>query len=476
MSDIKYMATPKQWQFLTANKMFVGYGGARGGGKSWVLRLKAALLAKRYPGIRECIVRRTFVDVRKNHVVPMKKMLKGIATYNTQDKAFTFKNGSVIEFQYCDNENDVSHFQGVEWDVIFVDEATQMEEEWLKEIFASIRSSQPGMLQRVYITCNPGGPGHAYIKRLFVDRRFREGEDPDDYLFIQALVTDNRFLMETQPNYVKFLKNLPPKLRKAWLMGDWNIFQGQFFETFRAEPDVRAAIEAGENLTTEELKKQRRWTHVIAPFKPRDHWKIYRSLDWGYHRPFSMGYYTINEDGVIFRIAEFYGCEKENGESIPNTGLKWPPEKVFSNIQRFEREHPYLAGRTITGVADSACWNVETGVSIIDTAAKYGIYFSKSEKARVPGWMQCQYRLMFDEAGYPMFYVFETCTEFIRIIPTLQYDEHQDEDLDTDGEDHIADEWRYFCMSKKMTPAAPEPDLYAKYTADPLNQFTDRRN
>lgn len=469
-----FKATPKQMQFLKCTKKHVAYGGARGGGKSWVLRLKACILCNKWPGIRVLIVRRTLEDVRKNHIIPLKKMLMNIAVFKQTDRTFYFRNGSVIEFQYYDSEKDSTHFQGNEWDVIFIDEATQFEEEWLKIITTSCRGGPEGYPKRVYYTCNPGGPGHGYIKRLFVDRKFEGSENPEDYAFIQALVTDNKYLMRTQPEYMDFLKALPPKLKAAWLYGEWNIFEGQFFEDFRMEPDIRAAAETGEqDPDPEELKKQHRWTHVIPPFMPKKHWTIYRSFDWGYHRPFSMGYYAVDDDGVLYRICEFYGVQHAEGKAVANEGVKWAPEKVFSEIQQFEHEHPYLAGRNIQGIADPAIWDAETGISFAETAGKYGLYFQKADNRRIPGWMQCHYRLMFDENGFAQFYVFDKCEEFIRTIPTLQYDKHKAEDLDTEGEDHIADEWRYMCQGRPITPEIIPEKWRPAWGLDPLNQFQD---
>ena len=471
---VKFAATPKQMKFLKSEKTYVGYGGARGGGKSWVLRLKACVYCNKYPGIRVLIVRRTLEDVRKNHIIPLREMLEGIAVFRQADRTFYFGNGSVIEFQYYDSERDSTHFQGNEWDVIFIDEATQFEELWLKKIAASCRSSKAGMPKQICYTCNPGGPGHGYIKRVFIDRVYKDDEDPDEYEFIQAKVTDNRFLMQSQPAYVKFLKGLPPKLRAAWLDGEWQIYEGQFFETFRSEPDVRAAQEAGCDEDEETLRKTWRWTHVIEPFKPKAFWPIYRSFDWGYHVPFSAGYYTLNTDGVLIRIAELYGVQHSNGEALANEGVKWPPEKVFAAMQRFENEHPYLQGREITGVADPAIWDAQYGVSIAETAMKYGIFFDKGDHRRLAGWMQCQYRLMFDENGYAMFYVFKTCPEFIRVIPQMQYDENKPEDLNTKLEDHIPDEWRYMCMNRPLTPVEETEEWQPAFGADPLEQFKKR--
>ena len=467
---------PKQLDFIRARTKHVAYGGARGGGKSWAVRTEAKGLAEKFPGIKILIVRRTYPELVNNHVNPLREELTSFARYSKSEKVFKFPNGSTIKMGYCKDDNSLLQYQGAEYDIIFLDEATQLREEWIQKITACCRGVN-NFPKRIYYTCNPGGVSHGYIKRLFVDRVYRTNENPEDYTFIPAQVYDNKALMKAQPEYVDQLKALPPKLRKAWLEGSWDIFEGQFFEDFRPEVDTRAATEAGCLEEAEELRKARRWTHVISAddFRPKKYWPVYRSFDWGYHRPFSMGYYTVDDDGVAYRIAEFYGVQHAGHEALPNEGLKWPPEKVFSEIQRFEREHQFLAGREISGVADPAIWDAESGVSFAETAMKYGIYFRKGDNARIPGWMQCHYRLSFDENGYAMFYVLDTCREFIRTIPTLVYDENRPEDLDTEGEDHIADEWRYFCMSRPIKPKLEVAEYVPAYGSDPLNQYEDRR-
>lgn len=454
--------TEKQVQFLRMKAKHCGYGGARGGGKSWVVRTKACALANRYgrpdpwsEGIKLCIVRRTLVDLRNNHIIPLKTLLKGLAKFNQQERTFYFPNGATIHFEYYDNENDANHFQGVEYDVIFIEEATQFPEEWIKNMAASCRGANR-FPHRIYYTCNPGGPGHQYIKRIFVDRIFKDDEDPNDYEFVQAKVTDNKILMEMDPDYVKFLKNLPPKKRKAWLDGDWDIYEGQFFSEFVHDPDHY---------------EDRLWTHVISPFIPRKHWKIYRSFDWGSFRPFSCGWWAVDEDDVIYRIYEYYGVQHAGGEALANEGLKWPADKVFQEIATIEREHPWLAGKQITGIADPAIFKTDGGPSIAEAAMKHGLYFQQGDNARIPGWDQVRYRLQFDSGGRPRLYVFTNCKDFIRTIPLLQHDEHNVEDLDSDGEDHIADETRYMCQARPVAPLVESPTYKPMYGADPLNMF-----
>ena len=455
----------KQYLFLSSKKKHVGFGGARGGGKSWSVRTKAKILAAVYGGIKILIVRRTYPELLNNHINQLIEELNGFARYNKSEKVFRFPNGSTIKFGYCNNDGDVLQYQGAEFDVIFLDEATQLQEKWIKMITACLRGVN-SFPKHIYYTCNPGGASHSYFKRLFIDKRYEGGEIPEDYDFIQALATDNKALMAAQPEYIQQLEALPPKLRDAWLYGRWDIFEGQYFEEFRTDPDPVMCEEAG--ITIEQARQQGRWTHVIEPFNmnvgDQRTWTIYRSYDFGYAKPFSCAWWAVNHDGVLYRIMELYGCTE-----TPNEGLKWTPDQQFAEIARIEREHPWLQGRNIMGIADPAIWDVSHGESIADTAIRYGVYFVPGDHQRIPGWMQCHYRLQFDSNGYPRCYIFSNCKGFIRTIPGLQYSKTKPEDIDTDGEDHIADEWRYLCMAR---PIAPIREIVSRSVlSDPLNQF-----
>ena len=463
--------TEKQAMFLSAKVRHVGYGGARGGGKSHIVRDKSKRLCLRYPGIRILIVRRTMPELRANHINVLKVEIPiSIARYNQQERTFFWSNGSTIKFDYCDNDNDLMHFQGCEYDVIFLDEATNLLQEWIEKIVVCCRGVN-NFPKRIYYTFNPGGPSHGYFKRLFIDRNFQGSERPEDYVFIQALVTDNKYLMESQPEYKAFLENLPPKLRAAWLDGAWDIFEGQFFEELRFKPDAQKCIEAG--ITQEQALQQHRWTHVIEPFDlnagEKRGWNIMRSYDFGYNKPFSLGYWAVDYDGVLYRILEMYGCTQ-----TPDEGVKWSPDEQFKRISQFEREHPWLKGRKIVdSVADPAIWDQSRGESIAETAARYGIYFSPGDNNRIPGWMQVHYRLQFDENGYARMYVFNTCKAFIRTMPLMMFSDTKPEDLDTSLEDHCPDEVRYMCNSRPVKPIIlPEPK---QILTDPLNQFTQKQ-
>lgn len=444
---------PKQELVLKDTHRYIAFGGARGGGKSWFVRSKAILLALAFPGIKILILRRTYEELEKNHVDYLKPLIcdNGAAKYNQQKKRFTFANGSIIQLGYCANDNDAKQYQGQEYDVIFFDEATQMTEIQIKMILACNRGPNPDFPKRAYFTCNPGGPGHNYIKRLFIDRVYQANENPDDYSFIQSKVEDNKYLLQDN-GYVSFLETLPPRLRAAWREGRWDIFEGQFFEEF---------------VDNKEHYKDRKFTHVIEPFEIPSSWTIYRSYDHGYAKPFSVGWWAIDYDGRAYRILELYGCKEENNVAIADEGKKWTSHEIFQKIAEIERTQRWLTGKKIIGVADPAIWQENGGESIADTAAKYGVYFNKGDNTRLAGWMQMHYRFAFDSEGLPMMYIFSNCKQFIRTIPLLQYSETQPEDLDTKQEDHIADETRYFCMSNPIKPILIERKVPVEF--DPLN-------
>ena len=393
-------------------------------------------------------MRQTYPELEKNHIQQFCNMLvPKFASYNKTEKQMRFPNGSIIDFQYCRNDGDLNRLQGAEYDVIFIDEATNFSEYQLKAIAACIRGVND-FPKRCYFTCNPGGQGHAYIKRIFIDKRYEDNEDPEEYSFTQAFVQDNEALMKSDPTYIKNLEALPKAVREAWLNGRWDIFSGQVFEEFRDDPEHYI---------------DRQWTHVIEPFDIPPGWKIYRSYDFGYSRPFSVAWHAVDYDGRIYRILELYGWT-----GTANEGCKWSPDKQFEEIHKIETQHPYLKGKKIQGIADPAIWNKSTGDSVYDSAVRNQVYFSKGDNERIAGLMQVHYRLSFDENGIPMMYFFKNCKAIIRTLPLLMYDETHVEDIDTDMEDHAYDDLRYMCMSRPIAPKLAAKDI--KLEDDPLNQ------
>lgn len=450
---------PKQRLFLRDQHRHVCFGGARAGGKSWSVRTKAILLATRYPGIDQMIVRKSYPELEANHVRPFRRLLR-IGTpgcpfrYNESKKILTFPNGSMIRFAYCERDSDTDRYQGTEVDVLYLDEATQLSEQQIHDLNACVRGTNPDFPLRTYYTCNPGGKGHAYIKRLFIDRQFIGNEKPEQYSFIQSLVYDNEVLLRAHPEYVDELNNLPEARRKAWLLGDWNSFVGQCFPEFRSDP---AHYE------------DRQWTHVINDMQtiPAS-WKIYRGFDFGYRKPFSVVWIAVDHADRMYLFKEWYGCQ-----STPDTGLELPAQDIADGILERENADPRLKGRTIRGIADPAIWIKDgAGESIAEMMERRRVYHDRGDNARFAGKMQFHYRLRFDSMGIPMLYVCKECRNFIRTFPLLLYDEKKIEEVDTTMEDHSYDSVRYVLMEH---PLNPQPIIPEKPPAeDPLNLWADR--
>ena len=440
--DINYQLTKKQKAFIDATEDEVLYGGAAGGGKSYGQIIDAFLKALQYPGIKQIIFRNSFPELNRSIILTALSIIpKELYSYINQSHKMTFTNRSSIEFGYIASDTDVSNYQSAEYDIIRFDELTHFTEYQYKYMRSRIRGVN-NFPKQMKSSTNPGSRGHAWVKEMFIKPEIPGksfvANDGTSFLFIPALVTENKFLMKSDKGYIKRLESLPEAERKALLYGDWEIFEGQFF------PEIK-------NIT--ENYEDRIGTHVIKPFKIPDQWNIYRSFDFGFAKPFSVGWWAIDYDGRLYRILELYGCAKDaNGKPMANTGVKWNPEKIFSEIAEVEKSHPWLKGREIYGVADPSIWDKSRGTSVAETGEKFGVYFEKGDNKRIPGWMQVHYRLSFDKEGIPMMYVFSNCEGFIRTMPSLVFSKTHPEDLDTEGEDHIADEVRYMCMAHPIEP------------------------
>ncbi len=418
---------PKQELFFAARARYVCYGGARGGGKSWCVQHKAVLMAARYPGIRLLILRRTLVELRENHIRPLRRLLRGAAEYRATDKTFEFPNGSLIVFGYCDGESDVDQYQGQEYDVIFMDEATHFTEYQYATLTVCLRGAND-FPKRMYLTCNPGGVGHAWVKRLFIDREFRAGERPEDYVFIPAKVTDNRVLMEKDPEYVRRLDNLPHGLREAWRDGSWDVFAGQYFTEW--DRDV----------------------HVCEPFRPPAWWRWYVTLDYGLDMLAAL-LIGVDDEGRACVADEFYEG-RDCGAGHEGLIVSEAAEAVKKLAE----------GKTVTAyLAPPDLWNArqETGKSVADIFAEHGVYLTKTGNDRVDGWLAVKEWLKVrEENGVRRARIrfFSCCRNVIRCLPLLQYDEHRANDVANTPHElsHAPDALRGFCVYR-TSAAEGEP-------------------
>ena len=459
---------PAQERFLRRPEYEALYGGAAGGGKSEALVIealrqvhiphyKALILRKTYPELSELISKSLFYYPR---AFPLAK-------YNETRHRWTFPSGATVEFGAMHRTQDKLKYQGRAWDFIAFDELTHFTWEEYSYLFSRNRPGGPGT--RVYIraSANPGGVGHGWVKERFlspappgtriVSEQTVRGRDgrlvtvTRDRVFIPARVYDNKILLRNDPNYIANLSLLPEAERRALLDGDWDSFSGQVFTEWRDDPAHY---------------DDRRFTHVIRPFAIPPEWPVYRGFDWGYSRPFSIGWWAIGHDGCMYRVRELYGCTEQ-----PNTGVKWTPLQLAAKIREIEKDDPNLTGRRIHGIADPAIWDSSGGESIADVMERAGVYFDKADHARISGKMQIHNRLAFDETGKAMLYVFQSCRQFIRTMPALVYSVHDVEDVDTAGEDHIYDETRYVAMERKMMPRAPAVVKKQEYNPLEENQY-----
>ena len=437
MREITIKPNPKQLQFFESTARYTAYGGARGGGKSWAMRMKLILLALNYDGIQILLLRRTLAELRENHLLPMLSLLKGVATYSGTEKEFRFENGSRIKLGYCESVNDVLQFQGQAYEVIGLEEATHFTEFQFLALTESNRASgfmKKRFAPRMYFTCNPGGVGHDWVKRLFIDRDFRGNERGEDYLFIKSLVFDNEFLMKNNPEYVETLNNLPDARRKAMLYGDWNAFAGAFFPEF----DPKKHIFYGEpNIPIGAIR--------------------FCALDYGLDMTACL-WCAVDKRGAVTVYRELYESDLLLSEAA---------QRILSLTDKNERIRYTVASPDL--------WNrrQESGKSGVDIMAASGLkHMIKAENARVVGWRVVREYLKSGDSfgGEPKLRISAECKNLIRCLPLLRFDERLREDCaDTPHEiTHSPEALRYALMSRMPSPAPKKRNRYTAsiYTFD----------
>ena len=428
---LKGYPNPRQREFFESRARHTAYGGARGGGKSWAIRRKLVLLALRYPGLQILLLRRTLSELTENHVRLMQTELSGFVDYNQTQRVFTFPNGSRIKLGYCDNEQDVYRYQGQEYDVIGLEEATQFTESQMQFLTTCNRSVRTDFTPRMYYTCNPGGVGHGWVKRLFIDRRYRGSEQAEDYVFIPARVTDNPFLMRDK-SYVVTLENLPEPLRRAYLDGDWGVLAGQYFGEFS------------------------RSRHVVEPFPIPKSWRKFRAMDWGYNDLCAVLWFAVAPGGRVYAYREYYERQVLSSEAARRIRQLTGEETIAYTVASPDA----WQNRGMSGSGDLS------GMSIAEVFAHGGVPLVKADNARVAGWQRVREYLAEADDGLPRLILFRTCENLIRTLPTLTFDEHFVEDVSGRCEDHAPEALRYGLMSRPT--AAGEPKKPRARAYDPF--------
>lgn len=425
----------KQKLFFRSRARHTAYGGARGGGKSWAMRTKLVMLAARYPGIQILLMRRTLPELRENHVRPLQELLTGYAVYRQAGNEFLFPNGSRIRCGYCEAENDVYQYQGQAYDVIGLEEATLFTESQRDFIVTCNRppdAARPIISPRMYYTCNPGGVGHAWVKRLFIDKDYRESERPEDYAFIPATVYDNKYLIAADPDYVRQLENLPEDLRRAHLEGDWDVLAGQYFREWR------------------------RGHHVVEPFAIPDWWQRFRSIDWGYNDPCAVYWHAVDPEGRVYTYRELYVRETMASDVAKRVVSLSDGENV-----RYTAVSPDMWQKR--GVRD-----IE-GESVAEIFTRNGVPVIRADNSREIGWTVMREFMADQSDGKPGWLVFNTCANLIRTIPLATHDDHRVEDVSDHCEDHALESCRYALMTRPRPSQKPKEKKIVPYNplADP---------
>lgn len=421
------------------------YGGARGGGKTDGILGKWGLKAKRLGSKFNAVFFRKEMP-QQDDLIERSKQIYGKlgAQWHEQQKRWSFANGALVRFRPLDNIADAEKYQGQNLSDACVEEAGNYAESApIDRLFGCLRGS---LETQLILTGNPGGPGHQWIKARYIDpapmgmkvltRHLPNGAE-HKYVFIPSKVENNRILLAQDPGYVNRLYLVgSDALVKAWLEGDWNVVEGAFFDCWQTAK------------------------HVVRPFPIPADWLRIRSADWGFAKPFSVGWWAVVSDdytlpdghgrlprGCLVRYREWYGA------TGPNEGLRLTAEEVAQGITLRE------AGEKISlAVLDPSAFAQNGGPSIAERMFTQKVIFRAADNTRVSargalsGWDAMRARMKGDEDGNPMIVCFSTCTDSIRTIPVLQHDPLKAEDLDTEGEDHAADEWRYACLSRPWIP------------------------
>lgn len=421
--DIKLDVTPKQYRFLKCTADEVLFGGAAGGGKSYAQLIDAFVYAVNYPGSKQLILRRTLPELEKSLIrVSLGLYPRSVYKYNSNKHIGKFKNGSVIDFGYCDRENDVYQYQSAEYDVIRFDELTHFTEDMYIYLMSRIRgvNSYPKSIKS---STNPGGVGHSWVKKRFidvcVDGRFEDENGTRE--FIPAKVYDNHFLMNNDPEYLKRLQRLSEKDRKALLYGDWDIFDGQFFTEFRRE------------------------LHVVKPFVVPAHWKRYVAMDYGLDM-LAAYLIAVDEHEKAYVMREVY-----QSNLIISAAAAKVKELVAGEPVQLYYAPPDL-------------WNrrQDTGKSVAEIFLDNGIMLVKTSNNRESGWLNLKEWLnpYTDETGTETanLVIFEGCTNLIRCLPALVYDKKNPNDVATEPHEitHAPDALRYFVSGRPQRSFVPE--------------------
>lgn len=425
---LSFRYTPLPWQLRfhsaarTADKtggpVDIGCGGARGPGKSHAVFAQVALDdCQRFPGLKFLFLRQTGKAASESFEDLIYRVLSRKVDYKySKGSTLIFPNGSRIILGGFETENDIDKYIGIEYDGMAVEEINQLTKDKIDKLKGSLRTSRTdGWRPRMYTSFNPGGIGHVFVKEHYVTP-FREKTEVKTR-FIPSTYKDNPHL---NVEYREYLEGLSSDLGKKWREGNFDIAEGQFFDEWNFE------------------------VHVEEPFHIPDSWVKLRSIDVsGKNGWTACGWYAVDYDGRVHRYREYYQTGRDNEEHA----------KEIARLSEGE-EYKYT---TIDTAAFAKLGMPETTAEVYERNGVNGLI--PSMKNRVMGWdlmhQYLRWKKKDPDTGIalieqPKFKVFSTCKNFIRTIPMLVHDEKNPDDIDTNGEDHIADECRYVLQTLRQ--------------------------
>lgn len=452
---------PKQSLAYQSKATEILYGGAAGGGKSFFMRVASILWCAMIPGLQVYLFRRTYDDLIKNHIEGSKGFRAMLAPW--QDAGFVeiveteirFWNGAKIYLCHCEHEKHRFKYQGAEMHVLLIDELTLFTDVIYRFLRTRVRmtsitlpDNMQGAFPRILCGSNPGNIGHAFVKSTFImdgdspviPMEIRQMPDSEGGMlrqYIPATLDDNPTMDSDDPSYRSRIRGLGNEaLVKAFERGDWNAVVGSYLEGVWDEDE-----------------------HVVDPFPIPSTWKVWRAMDWGFAKPYSIHWYAMDHDGCVYIWREMYGYGGK-----PNVGSREEASAVALKILEREKHDARVGLEYRINPADSAIF-AQTGMyrSIGQVFRQHGVRWVESAKgprSRVIG-----AQLVVEMLRTGKLKVFSTCKHWIRTVPALMPDENNPEDVNTSMEDHCWDDTRYALGRVRSTPDVPEESFSGDYNA-----------